>query len=281
MVPQRRSSLVPVEPPSSGSASADSLSGELLDVPATVVCALCGDVDCTGCEHEQSRSGVVAIIAWEKPALPALTRLWATARATTRDAEIFFELLPDGPILPALAFAAISELLASAAMLCLFVPVAAVVAPEWLKHLVLDPHARDLTVRIALLGVPSFAALLVVAHAAHGLSVDIGAKRVGARSSRSRAIRFGLYACGWDLVMGPLGAVVVALKEGLGAGLGVFSLASSGLPTRATTSFLRGSYDLHGEPARKALGTSYVGAVVATLLGTVVTLAAIVALVFA
>lgn len=281
MVPQRRSSLTPIEPSSSGYVSRESPSGEFLDVPATVVCARCGDVDCTGCEHEQSRSGVVAIIAWEKPALPATSRLWATARATTRDAEIFFELLPDGPILPALVFATICELLASAAMLLLVVPVAAVVAPEWLKHLVLDPTARDLALRVTMLGVPAFATLLVIAHAAHGLSVDIGAKRVGARSSRSRALRFGLYACGWDLVMGPLGAVLVAFKEGIGAGLGVFALASSGLPTRATTAFLRGSYDLRGELARKALSASYVGAVVATLLGTFVTLAAIVALVLA
>src|SRR5205809_356268 len=88
-------------------------SSELLDVPATVVCAFCGDADCIGCENEQSRSGIVAIVAWERAQAPAIARLWATARATTRDAESFFELLPDGPVMPAFRFAAICELLAA------------------------------------------------------------------------------------------------------------------------------------------------------------------------
>jgi hypothetical protein len=92
----------------------DREAGELLDVPAAVVCLVCGELDCTGCEdRDLSRSGIVAIVAWERPAMPALTRLWSTARSTTRDAESFFELLPDGPVMPALRFAAICELLAA------------------------------------------------------------------------------------------------------------------------------------------------------------------------
>src|SRR3954451_3819912 len=81
----------------------EAASSELLDVPAAVVCLVCGEVDCPGCEdRDLSRSGIVAIVAWERPGMPALTRLWATARSTTRDAESFFELLPDGPVMPAL-----------------------------------------------------------------------------------------------------------------------------------------------------------------------------------
>src|SRR5690242_12393546 len=75
----------------------DPSSFDLLDVPATVVCAFCGDADCGGCENDLSRSGIVSIVAWERPATPVLSRLWSTARATTRDTEGFFELLPDGP----------------------------------------------------------------------------------------------------------------------------------------------------------------------------------------
>src|SRR5580704_6916469 len=101
------------------------------DVPAAVVCAHCGDADCPGCLHENSRSGVVAVVPWERPVLPGLVRLWATARATTFDADRFFESLPDGPILPALRFALISETIASAVMTAsLLVPVA-VLAPTW------------------------------------------------------------------------------------------------------------------------------------------------------
>jgi hypothetical protein len=256
---------------------ASDASSELFDVPATVVCAFCGNVDCVGCTNDLSRSGIVSVVAWERPFVPPLARLWSTARSTTRDAEGFFELLPDGPIVPALRFAVACELLAAAATFLGFLAVAALVAPEWLRHLAFDPEARSLALRLVVLGLPAFASLLVVAHAAHGLSINFGARRNGGRSARTRALRFGLYACGWDLVMGPIGFVVVAVKEGVGAAFGLAS-ALSGLPTRATLAFLRGCYRIDGEPARRALGTSYFGAAAATLASTFVILVALVAL---
>ncbi|MBX3231895.1 MAG: hypothetical protein KIT84_12015 [Labilithrix sp.] len=254
-------------------------SGDLVDVPAAVVCALCGDADCAGCEESAlSRSGIVSIIAWERPHAPTLSRLWSTARSSTRDAEAFFELLPDGPIAPALRFAATCELLASTAAFLAFVGVAAVVAPSWLHHVAFDPSARSIALRALVLGLPAFAGMLVVAHAAHGLSIDLGARRNGgARVARSRALRFGLYACGWDLVMGPIGAIVVAIKEGIRPALDLAG-SLSGLPTRATKAFLRGCYRLEGERANKALGTSYVGATVATIVFAFLVLAAVIAL---
>lgn len=251
-------------------------SSDLVDVPAAVVCLACGEADCSGCESsEQSRSGIVQIIAWERIGAPLFTRLWGTARSTTRDAASFFELMPDGPVMPALRFAAICELLAATAVLVAAVAILGVAAPGWLRHLALDPYARGVTLRVLVLGLPSFAALLVLAHVAHGLSIDIGASRNGARSSRSRALRFGLYACGWDLVIGPLGAVIVAAKEGLGAMIGLASLASD-VPGTATNAFLRGAYWLEGERAKRARSTAFVGAVIATGLFVVVILAAIV-----
>jgi hypothetical protein len=253
------------------------LDRELVDVPAAVVCALCDDPDCTGCEHEQSRSGIVAIVAWERALVPPMTRLWATARSTTRDADTFFEALPDGPVMPALRFAALCELMAVSSFFALLVPVAAVVAPEWLTHVVMDASARSLALRLVVLGVPAFAGLLVVAHAAHGLSIDRGATKQGAQSRKTRALRFGLYACGWDLVIGPLGAVLVAVKEGAKNTLEILNLGS-GLPTRATKAFLRGCYRLEGERAKQALGTSYVGAALATIIGALVIFAALAAL---
>lgn len=258
-------------------------SSDLLDVPAAVVCAFCGDADCAGCrDHldDLSRSGIVSVIAWERPGVPTFTRLWSTARSTTRDAEGFFELMPDGPLMPALRFAALCELVAATAVLVSFLAVAAVVAPEWLRHVALDPRARSVALRVMVLGLPAFAGMLVVAHAAHGLSINLGATRNGARSARSRALRFGLYACGWDLVMGPLGAIVVALKEGIRSSAALAG-SFSGLPTRATQAFLRGCYRLDGDRARSALGTSYVGATVATLIFAVIVLVALTALALA
>src|SRR5262249_15807581 len=159
---------------------------------AAVVCAHCGDALCPGCQSELSRSGVVTIVAWERPGGRALGKIWETALAATRDAEAFFELLPDGPIAPALRFALLTELLGSGAVAVLFLGIAGILAPSWLKGVVLDPAARDLALRAFATGVPGLALLLVLAHAAHGLSLDLGAVKCGARPARSRALRFGL-----------------------------------------------------------------------------------------
>ncbi len=251
----------------------------LFEVPATVVCARCGDAECLGCHGLLAKSGIVSVVAWERPAMPVILRLWTTARASTRDAEAFFEGLPDGPILPALRFAALCELCAASAMALFAVPIAIAVAPGWVKSLLLDPSARSVLARVIVLGLPAFALLLVLAHAAHGLSIDVGAQRQGARRRTTRALRFGLYACGWDLVVGPLGAVVLALTEGAKAALTLTSLGA-GLPTRATNAFLKGAYALDGDEAKRALATSYVGAATSTVLGALVVLAAIVLLLF-
>ncbi len=249
-----------------------------IDVPAAVVCAQCGEAECSGCFNELSRSGVITVIAWERPGGRAMSKLWETARATTRDAEAFFELLPDGPVAPALRFAFACELLAAAGSIASFVVLAAILAPGWVKHVVVDASARDLAFRLIVLGVPSLALLLVLAHAAHGLSLDHGARKSGAARARSRALRFGLYATGWDLVIGPIGAVVVAVKEGMGAALGLAGL-TVGLPTRSARAFLRGCYRLSGAEADRAVATSYVAAAVATLVGAMTIVAAVISVV--
>jgi hypothetical protein len=235
-----------------------------LDVPAAVVCALCGDPGCSGCTHETSRSGILAIVPWERPGMTLFGRLWATARATTKDPEAFFGALPDGPLSSALAFALLTELFAASSWGLVWGPVVVAIAPGWCKHVLFDAHARGIAIRIALVGLPALAALLVGAHAAHGVSLDHGARKAGAPSARRRALRFGLYATGWDLVVGPAGALVLAFKEGPLAATGVTQLAT-GLPTKSSKAFLRGIYGLDPAKTAAALGSSYVAAVVATL----------------
>jgi hypothetical protein len=247
------------------------------DVPAAVVCAHCGDADCPGCLNENTRSGVVAVIPWERPGMRVLARLWATARATTFDSHRFFESLPDGPLGPALRFAVVSEMIASAAMtLTLMVPLA-IVAPAWMKHLVVDEPLTAL--RLAVAGIPGLAALLVCAHVAHGWALDRGARRSGARAATARALRFGLYSAGWDLVLGPLGALVVAAKDGSRAAVSLTWLGF-GLPGRCARAFLRGCYGLEGKSAEPALRTSLVAAVAATAVGAVAVIGALVFVLF-
>ncbi len=247
------------------------------DVPAAVVCAQCGEADCPGCPHENTRSGVISVVAWERPGAPLLGRLWATARATTFDADRFFESLPDGPIAPALRFAVLSEVLASAAMgLALLTPIV-LLAPAWAKHVFL--YERLTAVRLASAVITGLTCLLVAAHAAHGWALDRGARRSGARPATTRALRFGLYAAGWDLVVGPFGAVVVAAKEGIAAALSIAGLGI-GLPGRSARAFLRGCYRLSGASAEPALRASYVAAVLATAVGAVIAIAALLAALF-
>ncbi len=232
-----------------------------IDVPATVVCALCGNPDCLGCAEERSRSGVISIVAWERPG-PALSRLWATAKATSQSAEAFFEALPDGPVMPALRFAVLAEIIASTSMLVMLAGGAAVL----LLLLGIFPDGASLTValRVALAAIFGLTMLLVGAHATHGFALDLGARRAGATKSVSRALRFGLYAAGWDLVLGPVGFFVFLFREGPKAAFGILRIASR-LPTRSSVAFLRGAYRIDDERAKPALTTSYIGAAVVTV----------------
>jgi hypothetical protein len=242
-----------------------------VDVPAAVICAVCGDAACTGCERELSRSGIVAMIPWERPGGDAIARLWQTARATTMTGDAFFEILPDGPMTPALRFALIAELIAATNFVLSSLPLVALLAPSWVVHLVLDPAARSMTLRLLVVGIPALAILLVAAHVAHGLALDRGARKVGAESRRTRALRFGLYATGWDLVMGPVGALILVLKEGVASALALLKL-SPGLPGRCTRAFLRGTYRLDPARVERASASGTVMAVVATFVGAVIIL---------
>src|SRR5258708_36737143 len=105
-----------------------------------------------------------------------------------------------------------------------------------------------MVLRLAAAGIPCLAAVLVAAHAAHGWALELGARRSGVRGASSRALRFGLYAAGWDLIIGPLGVVVVAAREGGRAALSIPSVGV-GLPGRSARAFLRGCYHLGGKSA--------------------------------
>jgi hypothetical protein len=259
-----------------GEADAPIENDELVDseVPAAVLCAHCGDADCSGCFEELTRSGVVAVVAWERPGIPTLTRLWATARATTLDAERFFESLPDGPVAPALRFAVASEMIAASAMTLAGLLALAVIAPGWARQVL--AHEMSAVLRYAVAGIPCLSGLLVAAHIAHALALDRGARRAGARGATRRALRFGLYAAGWDLVIGPLGVLILAVKEGGRAALSISGFGM-GLPGRSARAFLRGCYGLEGDSAAPALRASYVAAAASTALGAIAVVAAIVA----
>lgn len=144
-----------------------------------------------------------------------------------------------------------------------------------MKHVVLDEAARDLALRIVLLWTAGVRRPPRLRPRAHGLSIDVGAHRQGAQRSRTRALRFGLYACGWDPRDRPPRSGGARGEEGAAAALSLTGLGA-GLPTRATETRSSEAATTGPGEARRALGTSYVGAAIATLLGAFLVLAAIV-----
>jgi hypothetical protein len=91
---------------------------------------------------------------------------------------------------------------------------------------------------------------MIMLHSAHGLLVDRAARRAGSRK-RGRGLRFGLYACGWDLVTLPLGLLVVVATEGISAARRAAGLAVS-VPNQATRAYLTGVHALDPEQAQRA-----------------------------
>jgi hypothetical protein len=216
-----------------------------IDVPAAVICALCGQGDCLGCVEERTgASGVIAIIPWERPQPAWPARFLATVHATTRGAEGFFSALPDGALSPAFHFAVLAEIFAVASTAAIVAPLAVLGIPGLLLRFVSNGSTREAVGLSTLVGVIGFTALLVGAHAIHGLSL-------GATISRSRALRLGLYACGWDFGSSPAGAVAASVSGGVGAG---FALVGSSVtaPSRAIDAALDGLYQLDPPEAERA-----------------------------
>jgi hypothetical protein len=223
---------------------------DLIEVPAAVVCAACGNPDCSGCgvEEPTNASGVVAIIPWERPGVALLRRLWQTSYLATTHARTFFGSLPDGDMSAALAFALVCETVAVSGLgLCAF-GLALAFLPD-LPSLLLGDHA----LRMAVIRGVSFGGLLLVAamvsvHAVHGLALDFAARRNGGRK-RGRGLRFGLYACGWDLITLPLGLLTLALLEGISSAKRAVPLGLTA-PLKSAEAYLTGVHGLAPETAR-------------------------------
>ncbi|MCC6649177.1 MAG: hypothetical protein IT374_26865 [Polyangiaceae bacterium] len=231
---------------------------ELLEFPAAVVCATCGAGDCPGCHDERvtGHSGVVVFVPWER-AGGVFARFWATTRASTDGADAFFFGLPDGPVGAALSYALVAEVAAvgSSLAVCFAAGAALVWAlfPAWAALLASETATRLACARVFVVMVTSFTWLLVSVHALHGWLLDRAASRAGAARATTRALRFGLYASGWDVMTSPLGALVTLVTAGPRAALGLTEHAIR-TPGRATSAMLRGLYRLDGDAAARARG---------------------------
>jgi len=188
MSPQRSRHELPDE-------EIDDASSELFDLPAAVVCARCGRADCAGCDGDEpeaapSASGVVLVVPWERPEQPLWSRFWATTRLGVDGAEVFFSSLPDGPVGPALSYAALAELVAVGACVLGFAALAlgalGALVPVFTRSLLTEPWGQAVLGRVLTAAWGSFAALLVGVHALHGWALHRGAS--SPRSPRRRAL---------------------------------------------------------------------------------------------
>ena len=225
---------------------------DLNDVPATVVCAACGDPGCLGCAIDEptNASGVVAIIPWERRGVGLWRRLWQTSTLATVHSRTFFAALPDGELGTALGFALVCESIAVAGLgLCAGL-VALAAMPSLPALLLEDAQLRHTALRGLSTGGCVLMLAMVSLHAAHGVALDLAARHFGSRSS-GRGLRFGLYACGWDLITLPFGLLTTALVSGLGAARRAVPLGLTA-PAQASEAYLVGLHQLNPETARLA-----------------------------
>ena len=232
-------------------AARDDSAFDLVDVPAAVVCAACGNPDCSGCgvEEQTNASGVMAIIPWERPGVGLLRRLWQTSYLATTHSRSFFGSLPDGDMSAALAFALVCETLAVSGLGLVALALALAFLPN-LPGILLSDHTLSMAV---VRGVSFGGLLLIVAmvsvHAAHGVALDFAARRYGTRK-RGRGLRFGLYACGWDLITLPFGLMTLACVEGLSAARRALPLGLTA-PMQSAEAYLTGVHGLPPDIARE------------------------------
>lgn len=245
-------------PPKRGGSSSEE-AAELVDVPAAVVCALCGEADCPGCRVDEAwdgASGVLVFVPWERPEKPLFKRFAETTRVTTEGAESFFSELPSGPLLPALRFAALGELLAvgSTVLLCSAAAfgLGYLIWPDLVSFIGSNPVLRAKFTRTLSTAWLAFTGVLLITRASYGLALYEASTREGApRHLLRAALRFGLYGAGWDFMTSPLGALWLAAADGRKAPqrLARYALHT---PGRATDAFLRGILQLEGAPAKRA-----------------------------
>lgn len=224
------------------------------EVPATVVCARCGSPDCLGCEAPDEvthPSGVIAIIPWERPIGSAWSRLWSTALAVTLRAEAFFGPISKGDIASPLRFSIACELIAVSSVFLTLAATVFAIIPGLTIDMMSDPSARSLVIKIVLLAIPGLTSLLVVGHLLWAWSLDFGARRAGARSHRSQALRFGMYTTGLDLMSSPIGLLHALITQGSFTASRMLPAAIE-TPAVAARALLRHVYHLADQPAARA-----------------------------
>jgi hypothetical protein len=186
-----------------------------LDVPPVSSCALCGRFGCPGCapEPKGSRAILKSAVAFERAELELKERLVQTTLDSVCTPGLMFGRGLCGPTqAAALKYAVLTEGLAVGSLLVVAFVALGMLFPKIASELFWTAGFWWL----ALGGYVSMVTFLVLVHWFWGLALDFG---VAARKAKPadgtlvamprQGVRFGLYACGWDLVTSPIGLVLV------------------------------------------------------------------------
>lgn len=168
-------------------------------VPPVAFCARCGLPSCGGCA--QSPEPPAARVPWEDTPRPWLERLWQTALDTSTEPERVFAQLTSGRVFPALGFALLAETLALGSLVLVGSAGLWLGAPELGRKVLSNPGA--IAVGTALLA--GSVLVMLVLHVLWGVCLDVGAGFGRGPLDVRHGARFGLYACGWDLMTSPIG----------------------------------------------------------------------------
>jgi hypothetical protein len=225
------------------------------DVPPSVVCAVCGHATCLGCtpvgEDGRVASAVVSVVRLPDDSLQGLLV------AATSQPALFVRAMDRRALPEVLGFALLCEL-AAALQVTAFIAAAlrVLLGPVAIARLAVATSVATLVLT----------AVLVAGHALWGLAVH--------RAERARACRFGLATCAWDLALSPVGLLVMAPR----VGTDLFALvrrASVGLPAATSGAFLDHVGVDDPEDRQRARRRALVAAVVGTIAGAFVAIAAL------
>lgn len=238
------------------------------EVPPMVSCAVCRRQDCPGCAESTSPAQLVGSrLAWESGSGHWMRRLWFTALASSTEPARTFGELPEGRVGPALSFALLAETLAVGSLASLSALFALLLAPELFARVFSTPlvvvGAAGLVLGLSL--------VMVALHLSWGLCLELGAGSTGGSARFRQGMRFGLYACGWDLLTSPAGVIEGLLSRGfVGAWWPIVQAVR--VPRAALRAYVQDCRHLDGSAQRRGTQLSVVvlGAMLLSILVAVV-----------
>ena len=163
----------------------------------------------------------------------------------------------------------IAEIFAVSSTALVVAPLVVLGIPGLLLRFLSDVSTRSAVFLATLVGIVGFTLLLVGAHALHGWVLAPAV-------SRTRGLRLGFYACGWDFGSSPAGFVAATYSEGVVAGFSILG-SSVTAPSRSIDAALLGLFRLEPDKARRMKRRAMRLAMATSVPGVVVVMAAIVA----